>query len=771
MRQYAILWPMVSYFSWVLRHRLAILLLTVVISLLSLWSLSRAVISTSMAELFFGETPAFAEYLEHIKVYGSDEVFVIAYEESDPLSIVSLDKLQRVQEQIEASPEVQRTRSLLNLDRMESADGLLMVESYADAARASPQLRHELVAEIQADPLLSRTMISASGSMAAMAIELTVDPKRSGEVAPALVDLAVQAFRDQGYPDAALHKAGFPVVIGELLTQTRLSMSTLFPLVTLVMVLIVTVLFRSPKPVALSLGVSMLSVLWTLGLSVAFKPQLNIFHGGVPAVVTVVAVSDVIHLWSAYLHELRDGKTRDEAILLSAVDVGRACLYTSMTTFVGFVSISLIPTPVFRDFGWALGCGVGMALLLAMTFVPIFASLGAPPSDKALRMDNPVAGLVDRIVHLCSQASYRRPWAIIIAFAILMGGSGYLMSQIRIETNGIGRLDSDNPVRVDADLFQEEFTGTITMDLYLDSETPDRMLDLDALTAIAALEQRIEALPQVDKALSHVDIVRRIHQTIGGSGELPSSREAIAQELLLFEMGGGSKLSSVLDFERKGAHMALQTRQRRMRGLSDIGVQIEEMAAEILPPDIIAHSSGMIVLSGGWLEAIIDGQKNGVLASVFSIGLLMMIGLRNIKVGLLSMIPNLLPLIVVAATTGLVWTDMDSDTLVILMMAIGIGVDDTIHFLTRLKTESARSSNRRMALERTFSFAGRAIVMTTIILALGFLPMALSPYYSIGIMGSLLPLALIVAMAADLLLLPAMAEVGWLNFPLEQTAD
>jgi predicted RND superfamily exporter protein len=309
------------------------------------------------------------------------------------------------------------------------------------------------------------------------------------------------------------------------------------------------------------------------------------------------------------------------------------------------------------------------------------------------------------------------------------------------------------------------------MDLYLDSETPDRMLDLDALTAIAALEQRIEALPQVDKALSHVDIVRRIHQTIGGSGELPGSREAIAQELLLFEMGGGSKLSSVLDFERKGAHMALQTRQRRMRGLSDIGVQIEEMAAEILPPDIVAHSSGMIVLSGGWLEAIIDGQKNGVLASIFSIGLLMMIGLRNIKIGLLSMIPNLLPLIVVAATTGLVWTDMDSDTLVILMMAIGIGVDDTIHFLTRLKTESARSSSRRMAIERTFSFAGRAIVMTTIILALGFLPMALSPYYSIGIMGSLLPLALIVAMAADLLLLPAMAEVGWLNFPLEQTAD
>jgi predicted RND superfamily exporter protein len=129
------------------------------------------------------------------------------------------------------------------------------------------------------------------------------------------------------------------------------------------------------------------------------------------------------------------------------------------------------------------------------------------------------------------------------------------------------------------------------------------------------------------------------------------------------------------------------------------------------------------------------------------------------------MIPNLLPLIVVTATCGLIWTDLDSDTLVILMMAIGIGVDDTIHFLTRLKTESRRAPSQAVAIARTFSFAGRAIVMTTVILAVGFLPMAMSEYYSMAIMGTLLPLALVVAMVGDLLLVPAMAQVGLLKFP------
>jgi hypothetical protein len=145
----------------------------------------------------------------------------------------------------------------------------------------------------------------------------------------------------------------------------------------------------------------------------------------------------------------------------------------------------------------------------------------------------------------------------------------------------------------------------------------------------------------------------------------------------------------------------------------------------------------------------------------------MIIGLRSLRVGLMSIIPNLLPLVATAALCGLVWEDIDSDTLVILMMAIGIGVDDTIHFLMRYRIEAARCDSAEEAISRTFHFAGRAIVMTTLILSIGFSPMMLSEYYSMAIVGTLLPFALFIAMVADLLLVPALAQVGVLRYRIK----
>ena len=128
------------------------------------------------------------------------------------------------------------------------------------------------------------------------------------------------------------------------------------------------------------------------------------------------------------------------------------------------------------------------------------------------------------------------------------------------------------------------------------------------------------------------------------------------------------------------------------------------------------------------------------------------------------MIPNALPLIMLAGYVALAWDAMDSDTMMIGMLAIGIGVDDTIHFLMRFRLESMKTDDRTVALRRTFDYAGRAILMTTVILALGFLPLGLSGYLTTRMFGTLLPAVLVVALVADLLLLPALIQVGWIRF-------
>ncbi len=755
---------MQAYFRWVLRNQYRVMVTIAIATAAAAWSVSQTVIASSIGEMFFGEDVEYLRYLEHIEEFGSDEVFAIAYTEPDPLSTDALDRLEAIVAQIESDPEVRTTTSLLTLDRVQSVDGGLLVESYSASARADPDGRSALIREVQSDPILRQTVLGASGTNAAVLVELTVKPSRSGEEGPRIVNHALKAFADNGYPASAVHRAGFPAILTELIVQTQFAFKAILPIVMVVLTLIVTLLFRTSLPVVLSIGVSSLSVLWCLGIAATVNSRLSIFYGMIPSVVTVVAVSDVIHMWSAYLHELQQGRPKREAILASAEDVGRACLLTSVTTFVGFVSISLIPTPMFRELGWVLGLGVSIALLLAMTLVPIAANLGATPETRQVDLNNPIARIVDGIVRWSASISFRRPRTIIAIFAAISGFCIYTANQHTIETHMLNRLDEQNVVRVDNDFFEQEYASTQSLDIFINAANPDRILDPDVINALATLEDKLEAMPEVDQVTSLVDVLRRVHETLGGEGDLPRSKESVAQELLLFELGGGSALDPVLNFDRSATHLSLRVSEYRMRSTHELAESIEALAADILPDDLTVKCTGMIALTGAWLDEIVSGQRNGVVASIIGITLLMMIGLRSSAIGLASIVPNLFPLLATTALCGLVWGDIDSDTLVVLMMAIGIGVDDTIHFLMRFRIESERSASANEAIERTFRFAGRAIVMTTLILALGFMPMTLSSYYSIEVVGILLPFSLVAAMMADLLLVPAMAHVGWLRY-------
>ena len=752
------------YFEWVLRHKLAMLALVAVFTVASLVSVSRAVLGSSIGEMFFGDAPAFTRYVELIEAFTSDEVFAIAYQEPDPLSVDALDRLERITAEIERDANVERVSSLQTLDRVQSIDGTLLVETYADAARADPERRGDLSQEIQADPLLARTFLGASGSTASVLVQLTVDPKRSGEVGPGIVSHALAAFEANGYSSAQVHRAGFPAVLAEMVRQAHYGLTHILPMSVVVLTLCVTLLFRSALPVALSMGVSGLSALFSVGVAAAVDPHLSIFYGIIPAVVTVVAVSDVIHMWSAYLHELRLGRSKREAILSSAEDVGRACLLTSITTFVGFVSISLIPTPVFQELGWVLGLGVAIALLLAMTLVPIFADLGETPADDTLEMDNVVAKLVDRIVAASAHISTQYPRTVIAAFAVFTAAVTISATNQTIETNFLRRFSADNVIPLDNAFFEAEYTGAQSIDVFVTTDNPETMLAAGTIEAMAAFEAALEEHPMIDQVVSYVDVLRRTHSALGGRDPLPQSKPAAAQELLLLEMGGGQTLEPILSHDRSSARLTLRVSEHRMRATHSLAGEIEDKGQAILGPGFDVEATGLIPLSGGWLDEIVNGQKTGVLTSILVITLLMILGLRSVGVGLLSAIPNLLPLIATAALTGWVWGDIDSDTLVILMLAIGIGVDDTIHILMRYKIESGRCATRTEAIQQTFAFSGRAVVMTTVILAIGFSPMALSDYYSMAIVGSLLPASLVVAMVADLVLVPALAEVGWLAF-------
>ncbi len=207
----------------------------------------------------------------------------------------------------------------------------------------------------------------------------------------------------------------------------------------------------------------------------------------------------------------------------------------------------------------------------------------------------------------------------------------------------------------------------------------------------------------------------------------------------------------------------MRTRPTDLRGSHALRLQLSELAGEIFDEDVEVFTTGVMPMLGGFMDELIAGQRRGLMAACLAIAVMMMLGMRSWRVGLLSMLPNLLPPLAVAGLAGMLWTHVDIDVLVVAVIAIGVGVDDTIHFLMRFRIESSRAPSLE-AIHRTFEVAGRGIVFTTVILTLGFLPLALGQYHSVWVMGVFLPFALIVALVADLLLVPALAVVGLLRF-------
>lgn len=759
---------MTSYFHFVLRHRVLVLCICAVATLLSLASISRAVIATSIGKLFLGESPAYKDYLSRAHAFGNDEILIIGLDVPDILEPKRQAQLRAAVEQVEAIPAVDRVESILRAQHMTLDDDTLRVGRYADEAAEEPDRIPELLSAIRKDPLAGGLILSGTGRQSAVIVELKPDPHRPVEEGPRIVEKVLGIFEHEGFSKSELHRAGLLAVLSEVLVQTNYNIKRIFPFVALILFLTVWILFRRFWPGVVSLGVALLSVIWTAGFAIQLDRKVDILMSMAPAVILIVSFSDVVHLCSAYLIELGHGIEKKAAILKSAEDVGRGCFYTSLTTFAGFICLSLVPVPIFRKAGIVLGFGVASALVLAMTLVPVVFSLMKEPAPLRRGATSFVHQGLDWVLKEVQAVTTGRPRTVIAVFIAFMVLCLIGLLRLRIETDFVRRLGETNPVRKDQAWFDTHFAGTNTLDIYVETPEADGLLDAGLFRSIASFQDRLEHLPAVDKGISLADLMKEIHKTLNADEKnldpLPDNRPALAQYLLLFEMGGGEELDRFIDFDRQTMRILLRLPSGGFRAAASIGSQAVSLGKEMLGDSATVQPTGLAYLLGNWLDHILAGQRNGILASLFLVTVMMALAVRSPGVGLWAMLPNVLPLLALGGYVGGFWDQVDSDALMIAYVAVGIGVDDTIHFLIRYRLEQARTNDTKTAIRRTFNFAGRAIIMTTIILVAGFLPFATSDYFTIRILGTLLPMCLVVALLGDLFLLPAMVQQGLIRF-------
>lgn len=750
------------YIEAVLRFRAWVIIGCGLITLLSFGIISNGVLASSMLKLFFGQSTEYQRYIELSERFGATDSLFIAFEEPELFTPKSLDRLERIAARVEKVPQIRRVASAISAERIRSVDDDLVIEKYGAVARAHPEQAAELRAELAGDPDLGSLLLSKDGRTTAFLLELTNDTNRPVESIPGLLEEVLAAFFDEGYTREQLHLAGLGPETAEATKVALATIVQIFPFTLSMLVLVVFVLFRRVWPVLVTMGVAFVSISWTVAFAVLLDRQINLLIAAVPAVMVTVAFSDIIHLCSTYLLELEGGRDKTEAIIKTGREVGLACVWTSVTTFFGFLSLVFIPTPVFQQLGLVLAFGVAVALLLALTLVPIF--LYYLPQPTGLERETRRSGrFVLWVCEVSQVIALRFPRATVAAFVGLTVWAVLGILQIEVETSFTERLEADNPIRKSQRLIRERFAGTNNVDIYVELDETRSFEDPAFIAALLALEKELETLPQIDRVISPANLVSRVEQALGVSAD-ERTRESVAQTLLLFEVSGGQGLDVLLAPDRKTLRMTMRLRIAGLVETGLVGRRARELTESRLGTGATVTPTGITYLFGNWIEFIVDGQRRGLIFALMMTTLLMIMALRSLRVGILSMIPNVFPLLILGGYVGWFWGTVDSDTILVAMIAIGIAVDDTIHFLTRLRIESLGTDDPKEALRRTFHFTGSALVQTSVILCLGFLPFSLSAYFSTRILGTLLPMTLVFALLADLLLLPALLALGVIRF-------
>jgi predicted RND superfamily exporter protein len=533
----------------------------------------------------------------------------------------------------------------------------------------------------------------------------------------------------------------------------------------LLVVLFLYISFRSFWGVWVPILVVLLSILWTLALMTASGKSLDIMTVLLPTMMFVVGMSDVVHIVTKYLEELREGTTnRFDALLKTIKDVGFATFITLITTSLGFLSLLNSHIIPIRDFGFYTSIGVFIGFILAFTIVPLVLNVIPQPSLKLERDSSQFWN--KRLIRILSWI-FRNGKAIGIGTVVLTLLSIWGIKNISLNNYMIEGLTTHDELRDDFVFFEKNFSGVRPFEMIVTpADTSSTVLGVKELRAMDKLQTWLQKNYDVGFILSPVSIIKGIHKAENNGNPdyftLPKDSEDIVlmtEELQQFKKR--KELKTLLTKDQK--------RGRITGKMHDVGSKVIRARNKELysfienDPEMKAihvQLTGAAVMLDKNNEYLVINTLQGLLFSILIVGLIIAVIHRSWKMALIAIIPNLLPIVFIGGLMGLVGIELKSSTSIIFAIAFGIATDDTVHFLGRLKLELRKGKSVAYAMKRTYLSTGKAVVVTSLILSAGFMTLIGSGFESTFLFGLLVSVTLLIAVITDLLLFPLL--VVWL---------
>ena len=533
----------------------------------------------------------------------------------------------------------------------------------------------------------------------------------------------------------------------------------------LLVVIFLYISFRSFWGVWVPILVVVISIVWTLALMTASGKALDIMTVLLPTMMFVVGMSDVVHIVTKYLEELREGTTnRFDALLKTIKDVGLATFITLITTSLGFLSLLNSHIIPIRDFGFYTSLGVFIGFILAFTIVPVVLNVIPMPN---LKLESESSQFWNtRLLKLLSWI-FKNTKAIWVGTILLTLISFWGISRINLNNYLIEGLTTHDELRQDFFFFENNFSGVRPFEIILTpTDSTSSVLGVRELRAMDKLETYLRKEYGVGFILSPLSLVKGVNKAENNGNPdyyvLPKDSASIVD--LTAELDQFKKHREMKIFVTKDGKQGRIT--GKMRDLGSKIIREKNAALEnflATTPEMKALNvklTGAAVMLDKNNEYVISNTLQGLWLSILVVGLIIGLIHKSWRIAIIAIVPNLLPIIFIGGLMGFLGIELKSSTSIIFSIAFGIATDDTVHFLGRLKLEISKGKHVAYALKRTYISTGKAVVVTALILSAGFMTLIASGFESTFLFGLLVSITLLIAVWTDLLLFPLL--VIWL---------
>ena len=754
----------VSVSRVILRNKILLLSVLAVITVFFGYHATKVEMSYDYALLLPKKDPAYKDYQNFTRVFGEEgNLIIIGIQDTN---FFQYDKFKKWEELCNQLSKVEGVEGLLsitnsyNLVKNTEEKQFEIKHVFTDSIKSQQELDVQ-IDKFKSLPFYSNVLYNDSTHAYVLAITVNKDKMHNNTREQMVTSIQKICYAYEKSENVKLHYSGLPYirVVNSIKIKHELYFFSMLALIICIIVLFI--FFRSFKAVFYPVLIVLIGVVWSMGMLHLFGYKITILSGMIPPLLIVIGIPNSIYMLNKFHHEFVSHGNKIKALQRVIFKIGNATFLTNLTTASGFATFIIVKSEILRQFGIIASLNILGLFVLSITLIPIIFSFVEPPSARHVR--HLESGFTTRVIDGLMKITQHYRKAVYVIAIIIVGTGVFGITLMKRSGYMVDDIPKSDPVYKDLKFFESNFDGLMPLEIMIDTKRPDGVMQLSTFQKIDALEKALEKYPELSQPTSLLNLLKFSKQAYYNGREdyysLPNNRE---KNFILQYVSTGKEnaklLHSFIDSTKQITRISIRMKDVGTKKMDELYADFYMDVKSVFPEkdyDVIVTGSSIISFKGN--EYLLKNLFTSLILAFILISTFMAIMFSSWRMVIMSLTPNIIPLIFTAAFMGFTGIPIKASTILVFSIAFGISVDNTIHFLAKYRQELKITNwdigkSVVLALKET----GVSMLYTSIVLFFGFGIFTLSNFGGTQAMGVLVSLTLVVAVTSNLILLPSL---------------